>query len=374
MTRNQNPDQMIEEFARLLEADPDAAVTGDDELDELIHLAEGLRDVPTAVPTTEFRERLRGQLLTEAASMLPATSTAPDVATIGWRERLAHWRRSVSLAVASALSATTIGGAGVAVAAQQSLPGDALYGVKQGIESVRMAVASGDLETGRLHLAFARERLEEVTEGAGTLPPDRLVDTLQTMDDASALGANELMDRYDRTGETAVLQEVAGFVDHQRAGLYAVLDELPVETVPFAERSLELIRRIEVQATELFLHGCEGCEDGLPGIPRPGEAPAMDTSGDSDTDVTGDDPQGTDTDTGTTADTAEEPSDGESGLLDDPLGGLDPLDPATNEPTLDPSLEPSLPTVDPTSTDELDDTVDDVTGPLEDTVDELLYE
>lgn len=374
MTRNQNPDLMVEELARLLEADPDAAVTGDG-FDELLHLAEGLRDVPTAVPTTEFRERLRGQLLTEAATMLPAADTAPDVATIGWRERLSHWRRSVSLAVASALSATTIGGAGVAVAAQQSLPGDALYGVKQGIESVRMAVASGDLETGRLHLAFARERLEEVTEGADTLSPDRLVDALQAMDDASALGANELMDRHDRTGETAPLQEVAGFVDHQRAGLYAVLDELPVEVVPFAERSLELIRRIEVQATELFLHGCEDCAGGLPTIPRPGEAPAVDTSGDTGTDVTGHEPQGTST-AGTTTDTTEQPSDTESGLLDDPLGGLDdPLDPGTIEPSLDPNLEPSLPTVDPTSpTGNLDDGVDEVTDRLEDTVDELLYE
>lgn len=361
MTRNQNPDQMVEELARLLEADADAAVTSDDELGELIHLAEGLRDVPTAVPTTEFRERLRGQLLTEAATMLPAADTAPDVATIGWRDRAAHWRRSVSLAVASALSAATIGGAGVAVAAQQALPGDALYGVKQGIESVRMAVASGDLETGRLHLAFARERLEEVSEGADTLSPDRLVDTLQAMDDASALGANELMDRYDRTGETAVLQEVGGFVDHQRAGLYAVLDELPVEAVPFAERSLELIRRIELQTTELFLHGCEGCEDGLPTIPRPGEAPAWDTSGDTGPDVTGEEPQGT-SNGDITTDTPEEPHDEESGLLDDRLGELDdPLEPATIEPTLDPSLEPSLPTVDPTSsTDELDDTVDDL--------------
>lgn len=396
MTRDQTHDPLAQELAELLDSgDADGAAT-DHVFREMLHLAQGLREVPTAVPTTEFRERLRGQLLTEAATMLPVAEPESPPATIGLRERFAHLRRSVSLAVASALSATAIGGAGVAVAAQSSLPGDTLYGVKRGIESVRLALASGDVETGRLHLALARERLEEVTDGTDELSPDRLIETLGKMDDVSVLGANELMDAYDRTGDTEVLRELAGFVDHQRLGLLAVMDDLPVEAVPFAERSLELVRRIEIQATELFLDGCVECPDGRPTIPRPGEEPALDT--DAEPPVSVDEPGGT-SGGDTTADTTEDASeDGLFGGGDDPIETptVDPALPTVDPspPTVDPSLptvEPSLPTVDPSLptddfTEPLDDAVEDTTGstldntaedatePLGDTVGDLLYE
>jgi hypothetical protein len=45
------------------------------------------------------------------------------------------------VAVASTMAASMVGATGVAVAAQEALPGDALYGVKKATESLRLSLA-----------------------------------------------------------------------------------------------------------------------------------------------------------------------------------------------------------------------------------------
>ncbi|HEX2029626.1 MAG TPA: DUF5667 domain-containing protein [Nitriliruptorales bacterium] len=243
------------------------------ELDRLAYLAGALREVPVARPRPEFTRSLRATLVREAAEMLPATPTpAPSVG-----ERLARWRRSASLALASALSASTIGTAGMVAAAERSQPGDALYGAKRAGEQLRLSLASGAIETGRLHLAIAQRRLDEVVAGARTLAPTTLVDLLDAMDEASRRGAIDLLSVYDDTGDSTVLHELGRFVQQQRATLADIVDELPVEVVPFAQDSLEVVRRIEVQATALALAGCVPCDDGPFVILEPDVGPAMQT-------------------------------------------------------------------------------------------------
>ena len=50
----------------------------------------------------------------------------------------------------------------MAAAAQNALPGDALYAVKTAIEDVRLAISPDNASKAQLHLAFARTRVDEI--------------------------------------------------------------------------------------------------------------------------------------------------------------------------------------------------------------------
>lgn len=66
-----------------------------------------------------------------------------------------------------AIIAIVILGAGVSVAANRSLPGNALYGVKINVnEKVRLALAASDQAKAKLEAEFAQNRLEEATQVA----------------------------------------------------------------------------------------------------------------------------------------------------------------------------------------------------------------
>lgn len=99
--------------------------------------------------TTDARDRVRDRVLAEIQLGPAAVPTrAPG--------------RSPRVAVATGLISALVAAGGVTVAAQEALPGDALYGLKKVTESVRVAVAADQVEVGRLELRLARERLEEI--------------------------------------------------------------------------------------------------------------------------------------------------------------------------------------------------------------------
>lgn len=357
-----------EELARLLDDAPaEATSAAGAELSELRELAGALARVAPARPDPDFRLALRAQLVEAASAAVPA----PTPFATRVRERFATWRRSASFIVASALSASSIGTAGVAVAAEHAQPGDLLYGVKRATESLRIALADGKAETGRLRLDLAGRRLAEVEAGARELAPDTLIDTLAAMDDHATRGANDLLDAYDSTGDVGTMRTLGTFVADTSARLSAVIDELPIEVVPFANRSLELVRRIEVEAAGLVLHGCAPCIDGPFDIAPPGEGPAVTTrrcctdegvtgtgSGDGGTVPSSPDGSGTTPEDGSgdgsgDAPTGVTPTDGLSEVVSDPLGDT--------TGTLEDTVEGTTGTV--------DGPVEDTTGTVGDTVD-----
>lgn len=269
--------QAIEQLARLLEGD----VRPEDiapELRTLATLADRVSDeIEVARPTPAFRARLRAELVEHVAAQ---QTTFLQRIRGAASARTARWRYSARVAMASATASTVLGTAGVATAAQQALPDQALYPVKQLTEDARMLLASGDLETGQLELSFAQERLNELARGLGGFDADTVITTLDRMDESSVDGANALLRHYDETGEPQVLDTLAGFAQSQRAELSAVFDELPSEAVPFVDRSLELLRRIEVRVSGLSA-GCPACGEDAAGAPiapivRPGDGPATD--------------------------------------------------------------------------------------------------
>lgn len=277
----------VEELAQLLDGelateDASASVR---RLSVLATTVSATETVPA--PTAAFRAACRTEL-TDAIATVP-TGPATRLRDAAW-SRTAGLRHSARVAVASTVASGLLGSAGVAVAAQHALPGELLYGVKRGTESVRLALASGLVEEGGVHLALAEERLEELRTAAPRLDTDAAIDLLDRMDAASVAGAGALLQAVTDGGDRALLQTLTAWSERQRTGLAAVYDDLPAQARPFADGSFEVLRRIEVQI-EVLLAPCAACGGDQaaavrrttpvpdrPLLARPGEGPTRPSS------------------------------------------------------------------------------------------------
>ena len=246
------------------------------DLVRLAALATTLRDsVELERPDPAFRAALRAELLeVAAAGRVTVWSRLRDRVD----DATARWRHSLRVAVASATASTLLGTAGVAAASQAALPGDVLYSVKRWTEDARLAFASGDVAQGRLHLAFARERLDEIEAGLARLDSDAIVLTLAAMDEDAAMGAEQLLAAHVRDGDPGLIDEVRGFTTSQAEILRRLSTRLPLTVLPAVETSLEVLRRIDVQTTAVVQGLCAVCDAVAAATPRivlPGDGPAV---------------------------------------------------------------------------------------------------
>ena len=161
--------QRAEEFAALVDdtraplrpvSNESAASASARELDRLVGVVAVMRREASADeaarPQPAFAADLRERLMAEAVEVLTPQQAALVLPprTRGTRERRL---------VAAATAAVLLGGtAGIAAAAQGSLPGEALYPIKRGIEDARVGLATSPGAEGRQLLAHASDRLAEV--------------------------------------------------------------------------------------------------------------------------------------------------------------------------------------------------------------------
>ncbi|MDQ1663345.1 MAG: hypothetical protein QOJ68_3325, partial [Blastococcus sp.] len=143
-----------EEFAGAVDSTDVTALHPD--LRVLVDLTTALRSTPQAQPRTEFTAELRDLLLAEAEQILnPASASL----ALPLRPRGTRERRMVAVAA----SVVVFGGtASMAAAAQNALPGQALYPVKRGIEQAQVSLSFTDEGKGRDLLSQANDRLGEV--------------------------------------------------------------------------------------------------------------------------------------------------------------------------------------------------------------------
>lgn len=359
------------------------------DLAELASLASSLHEeIELEAPSDVFRARLRNELL--AAEKAPSLLTRVQDRVA---EGTARLRRSLRVAGATAMASTLIGTTGVAAAAQTALPGDLLYGIKGATEDVRMLFASDGVERGRLHLAFARERLEEVEDGVDRLSPSEFESALVAFDEEAAAGANLLL---GETPSPQVRGELTAFTSEVRRRLLDLSLQLPLSVRPATENSLEVLRRIDLQLQGLIdASACARCGDTaeqfLPRVVLPGDGPAQapgcqcveGTDGSDTEDTAADDPATDQPDTAPSLDgELDAPQDSSGGLssnlsgtgdlVDDLLDeGGDVVDDTTDQlgDTIEDTGDQLGDTVEDTSS-ELGDTVGDVTETLDDAIDE----
>ena len=331
---------------------------------------------PVATLAEDRRLLLRDRILDDIAALDAPTPDAPTPETAPAAP--ARRKRPVRAAVASGLASTMIAATGVTVAAQEALPGDALYGLKKGTESVRMNLAADATQAARLELRFAEERLDEVTAGAGRLPAPALVDSLAEMDQRSMAGAQQLVLSAEQAGDEELLLEVDAFLERQSAGIVEVFPRLPVQVRPHAEDSLAVLREIRNDLLVPALEACD-CLDVVPAshsdsefVRRTTSEPLPPATADQQTQDSLHDTDGTTEDED--ADLREPVDDltsGDTTTSDDGDGVRNQLRETVEETEeqVDDTVDRTGDAVDET-TDTLDDTVDETTDTLDDTVDE----
>jgi hypothetical protein len=363
--------------------------------------------LPAVELGTERKAAIRQQLLADIAA-LPAPVT--DRAREALLPRMRRATNQARVAVASTMAASMVGTTGVAVAAQEALPGDALYGIKKATESLRLSLAGDQVAAGRLELRFAEERLEEVVAGSQDqrVPSsEALIDALAEMDVRSLSGAEDLIRVGERDDRPELFEEVADFTERQASALANAYDRLPSDVKPHAEDSLSVLRRIRI---ELLIPAIERCDcvelAGAEALPAGAETdelpwfrsaalplPPLDGSSDGTTSASGDGADGSSGSTGdgstsgstsadsggtTLTDTTREVVDGTTSTTRDVVGGTT----STTQDAVDGTTSTTRDVVDGTTdvveggvdgtTEAVEDVVEDTVEVVEDAANELL--
>ena len=284
MTSLFGPRRRAEEFARADEAmSGDGALRGDGaagldrETTTLLQLAASLRSMSAAddlaMPGEAFSLDLRERLVTEAATVLVAqrvetgsrtVAAADDPTTRGSTPR--GWARGRRrFATATATVAILMGGtAGMASAAQESLPGQALYPVKRGLEKAAVTFSGSPVDRGRELLTQASGRLDEVQGlmDAGAAERTQIPGTLDTFNEQAREGAELLMSSYESTDDETAMVTLRNFTASSMDTIEDLASEAPDQALTGLDDAAVLMQEVDTAADEV----CPGCSD-LPALP-----------------------------------------------------------------------------------------------------------
>ncbi|RPE34110.1 DUF5667 domain-containing protein [Kitasatospora cineracea] len=226
MTANVLEHRRAKSFAEALEAHQSdqrssgSHRAGSAAMTELLAMADALGAVPAPELAAETRTVQRARLMAafeqEWAGGAP---TAVLPAQRAPRTRRTRWGRR--LAIGGLVAGVAVGGfAGAAAASTNALPGDALYGMKRGLEGLRLDWADSDTERGALLLQQASTRLDEAQSLLGrsdsptSLSPTTVDQVRRALDDmhAEALRGRDLLRAVYRTnGSLTPMRQLAGF-------------------------------------------------------------------------------------------------------------------------------------------------------------------
>jgi hypothetical protein len=253
--------QRAEEFAALVDGATaplrEVRAGHDSEVDRLVGIVQTMRREAAderVLPREAFTLDLRERLMTEAETVL-----IPRKATLSLPPRTRGKRERRLVAVASA--AVLIGGtAGMAAAAQHSLPGEALYPIKRGIESAQVDLATSPAGQGRHLLTQAGDRLDEVqglmAAGPATGSP-QIPGTLDEFTAQSRKGADLLMASYADTSDPKTIAAVRDFTAHDNAILQGLAQTAPTAAQPALRNAVIALAAIDSQASQ----ACPSCSD-----------------------------------------------------------------------------------------------------------------
>lgn len=127
---------------------------------------------------------------------------------------------------------------GVAAASSDALPGDSLYGLKRGMEDLKLGMADGEGDRGRLYLDQASTRLSEARRlmergRSGPLDHESLGEirrALSGMQHDASEGHRLLHEAYERDPDSlGPIQALSAFSQSHRDAWGALRDRLPVQ-------------------------------------------------------------------------------------------------------------------------------------------------
>ncbi|WP_404815294.1 DUF5667 domain-containing protein [Streptomyces thermolineatus] len=385
-------------FARALEdrgadraeekaAEPPARAATDGpeaERDRMVALAEALGSVPAPELAAEVKTVQRARLVAameaafaegafESDGTVPEQRGGRDVRRPAglhrYRPRTRWGRRLAAGGLSVGVAASAFGG--MAVASADALPGDTLYGLKRGMEDLRLDLADDGTDRGRLHLDLASTRMQEARRlmdraRVGELDDESVQEvgrTLTNMHDEAAEGHRLLSDAYRRDGSLKPIESLSAFSTVQSGAWADLRDRLPDRLAPVRDQVSSVLDAIErdVAPLQSLLPTPSSTGDGS--STRTGGAPQSPDAGTPS--PSGTDPSGTPGGNGPNGSGTGEPDGGDSsgsaapdgedggtggGLLDPPAlpgtgeDGDEPSDGGnTEEPDAEITLPPLLP-------------------------------
>ncbi|WP_059007544.1 DUF5667 domain-containing protein [Streptomyces specialis] len=263
----------------------------------LLSVAERLATLPRPELGAGTRAAQRALLIaTMEATTAEAAAAAPEgrvpvqrgrgshrALPLGGVSRLSPRSRLTKGLAAGGLTMGVAAGAfgGVAAASTDALPGDTLYGLKRGMEDLRLDFTSGDADRGRVYLDHASTRLNEARRlmertRAGVLDDEELEDirkALSSMRDDAAEGYRLLAQVHDSDGSIDALESLSAFAERHRDTWAQLRYQLPFELRDVGEEVTDVFDAIdeEVAPFESVLPPPPGS---LASAEAPGDAPA----------------------------------------------------------------------------------------------------
>ncbi|MFD8645245.1 DUF5667 domain-containing protein [Streptomyces zaomyceticus] len=267
----------------------------------LLALTSGLGELPKPQLDPEVKVVQRAQLVAAMEAMLMEGSaagnlTVPEQRTSGGkgahrasplRKLRPRSRWSKGLA-AGGLTVGVAAGAfsGVAAASSDALPGDSLYGLKRGMEDIKLGMADDDADRGGIYLDQASTRLSEARRlmergRSGDLDHESLSEirrVLGGMKHDASEGHRLLRQAYQRDGEIGPMARLNSFAQAHRSTWNGLRDRLPVQ---LADVGSEVTHVFEAMDEEV-----EPLQSVLPRTPEKGaigsESPSGSPSGPGD--------------------------------------------------------------------------------------------
>ncbi|MFG2649706.1 DUF5667 domain-containing protein [Streptomyces sp. NPDC048436] len=233
---------------------PDPAPSEQAAPDRMLTLANGLGELPKPELDPEVKVVQRAQLVAAMEAML-LEGTAAGGGTIGTsvpeqrsrkgahratglrklkpRSRLSKGIAAGGLTVGVAAGAFS----GVAAASSDALPGDSLYGLKRGMEDLKLGLADGESDKGGIYLDHASTRLNEARRlmergRSGDLDHESLGEVrraLSGMRHDATEGHRLLHEAYERDGSLGPIQTLSAFSQSHRKAWSDLQSRLPVQ-------------------------------------------------------------------------------------------------------------------------------------------------
>ncbi|MGW3917379.1 DUF5667 domain-containing protein [Streptomyces sp. NPDC005070] len=257
---------------------PSRAAAEQTEQGLLLALATGLGELPEPELDPEVKIVQRAQLVAAMEAMLQeGTAVGGEGPGRALPEQRSHRAKGAHRATglgklrprsrlskglaAGGLTVGVAAGAfgGVAAASSDALPGDSLYGLKRGMEDIRLGLADGDSDRGELYLDQASNRLSEARRlmergRSGHLDHESLGEirrALSGMQHDASEGHRLLHEAYERNGSLGPIQTLSAFSQSHREAWGALRDRLPVQLGDVSDQVSSVFEAIDEEVDPL---------------------------------------------------------------------------------------------------------------------------
>jgi hypothetical protein len=253
--------------------------TDRDEPSRMLALASGLAALPPPVLDPEVKVVQRAQLVAAMETLLREGTVpgleGPRPSVPGQRSRKGAHRanplsklkprtRLSKRLAAGGLTVSVAAGAfgGVAAASGDALPGDSLYGLKRGMEDLRLGMAGDDADRGRLLLDQAGTRLSEARRlmdrgSAGRLDHEHLGEVRRALNGVkhdAGEGHRLLSKAYEADRSLGHLQALSAFAGGHRDAWDKLRERLPVQFHEVSDEVTSVFDAMESEVTPLLPH------------------------------------------------------------------------------------------------------------------------